>query len=318
MKTKLAPRHIVPVVCYALQFVCFVLAAVAGFAITFTSSESLEGAGVVGLLVVGLAFAAKFVLILIGIGGSVSTLFPLVFSSINVAKRERKLAIACLVFDVLWCQAFLGASLATLIDFESIAPVIVSLLALGLNATALVMNVLNIKHNAPPAEAKIMPLLFRQRIMKEKIILCVATDLILLTLLGVVLLIGFMQGETDITAAVLAVALLFIPISLALLLSLNELEWYDVYEDRIEVKCIFGRKNVVYYREVQFVELVMIGVARGIQKPFYIFNDGRKNNSSILDINSPGNKKKFNLRIHYSPEMENHILNTLGMPIASK
>lgn len=161
-------------------------------------------------------------------------------------------------------------------------------------------------------------MLFRQRIMKQKMILCIAANLITFILFGVVFLIGFMQGETDITAAVLVATLCLIPLFMALLLSLNELEWYDVYEDRIEAKCIFGRKNVVYYHEVQFVELAMIGIARGIQKPFYIFNDGRKNNSSILDINSPSNKKKFNLRIHYSPEMENHILNTLGMPIISK
>lgn len=161
-------------------------------------------------------------------------------------------------------------------------------------------------------------MLFRQRIMKQKIILCIVTNLITFILFGVVLLIGVMQGEANITAAVLVATLCFIPLFLALLLSLNELEWYDVYEDRIEAKCIFGGKNIVYYHEVQFVELVMIMIARGIQEPFYIFNDGRKNNSNILDINSPSNKKKFNLRIHYSPKMENHILNTLGMQITSK
>jgi hypothetical protein len=154
MKTKLAPRHIVPVVCYAILFLAFILIAVLGFGTHFTSSESLEGTGMIGLLVIGIAAAVKFVLILIGIGGALMALFPLTFSSINIAKRERKLAIACLVFDVLWCQAFLGASLATLIDFESIAPVIVSLLGLGLNVTALVMNVLNVKCNMPSAEAE--------------------------------------------------------------------------------------------------------------------------------------------------------------------
>jgi hypothetical protein len=101
-----------------------------------------------------MAVAAKMLLILIGIGGALMALFPLTFASINIAKRGRKLAIACLVFDVLWCQASLGASLATLIDFESIAPVIVSLLGLGLNVTALVMNVLNVKCNMPSAEAE--------------------------------------------------------------------------------------------------------------------------------------------------------------------
>ena len=144
MKQKLAPRHIIPVVCYALQFICFILAAVAGFAITFTSSESLENTGVVGLLVIGMVAAAKMLLIIIGIGGSLMALFPLVFSASNIAKRNRKLAIACLVFDTLWCQAALGAVLATLLDFESIAPVIVSLLALGFHSLALIMNILNL------------------------------------------------------------------------------------------------------------------------------------------------------------------------------
>jgi hypothetical protein len=130
-------------------------------------------------------------------------------------------------------------------------------------------------------------------------------------------LIGLIR-DRDAKAVLMMTALLTPLFLFLILMGLNCLEWYDVYEDRIEAKCIWGRKNIVYYHEVQFVELAMIGIARGIQKPFYIFNDGRKNNSSILDINTPGNKKKFNLRIHYSPEMENHILNTLGMQITSK
>ncbi|MBR5881637.1 MAG: hypothetical protein IKZ16_08095 [Clostridia bacterium] len=149
MKPKIAPRHIIPVVCYALLFVSFALIAVLGFATNFTSSESLEGTGMIGLLVIGIAAAVKFVLILIGIGGALFTLFPLVFSSVNVAKRDRKLAIACLVFDALWCQTFVGATLATLLDFESLAPVLVSVFALTLCALALAINILNVKKNKP-------------------------------------------------------------------------------------------------------------------------------------------------------------------------
>ena len=67
MKPKIAPRHIVPVVCYAILFLAFVLIAVLGFGTHFTSSESLEGTGMIGLLVVGIAAAVKFILILIGI-----------------------------------------------------------------------------------------------------------------------------------------------------------------------------------------------------------------------------------------------------------
>lgn len=160
-------------------------------------------------------------------------------------------------------------------------------------------------------------MLFRQRILKAEIVKFIVTNVCMLMLWIPLVLIGLIR-DRDAKAVLMMTALLTPLFLFLILMGLNCLEWYDVYEDRIEAKCIFGRKNVVYYHEVQFVELAMIGIARGIQKPFYIFNDGRKNNSSILDINSPSNKKKFNLRIHYSPEMENHILNTLGMPIISK
>ena len=160
-------------------------------------------------------------------------------------------------------------------------------------------------------------MLFRQRILKAEIVKFIVTNVCMLMLWIPLVLIGLIR-DRDAKAVLMMTALLPPLFLFLILMGLNCLEWYDVYEDRIEAKCIWGRKNIVYYHEVQFVELAMIGIARGIQKPFYIFNDGRKNNSSILDINSPSNKKKFNLRIHYSPEMENHILNTLGMPIISK
>ena len=153
MKPKLAPRHIIPVVCYVLLFIGFVFLAVVGFAVDFTNSKwpNLEGTGMFGLLMLGLVVALKLVLILIGVGGALLSLFPLVFSSINIAKRGRPLAIACLVFDALWCQSTLGGLLATLFDFESIAPILVSLLVLIPCALALSMNILNIKKNGPPA-----------------------------------------------------------------------------------------------------------------------------------------------------------------------
>ena len=149
MKPKLAPHHIIPTVCYALLFAGFSLIAFAGFATDFISSESLEGTGMIGLLVVGLVVAAKFFLILIGIGGALFAFFPLVFSAINIAKRGRQLAIPCLVFDALWCQTFAGAIILTLFDFEGIVPVLVSAIPLALCAISLVANVLNIQHSEP-------------------------------------------------------------------------------------------------------------------------------------------------------------------------
>ena len=103
------------------------------------------------------------------------------------------------------------------------------------------------------------------------------------------------------------------PISLlALLLYLNQLEWYFIYSDRIEVKGLFSVKNTVYFEKVLFVERVEIPLtSRGMYRPFFIFNDGRKNNGNILDSNSCYNRKKYNLRTYITPELEVFITEIL-------
>lgn len=160
-------------------------------------------------------------------------------------------------------------------------------------------------------------MLFRQRILKAEIVKFIVTNVCMLMLWIPLVLIGLIR-DRDAKAVLMMTALLTPLFLFLILMGLNCLEWYDVYEDRIEAKCIWGRKNIVYYHEVQFVELVMIGIARGMEKPFYVFNDGRKNNNSILDINSCYNKKRFNLRVYATQEMQNHIIHTLRMEIGSK
>ena len=57
---------------------------------------------------------------------------------------------------------------------------------------------------------------------------------------------------------------------------------------------IYGKKNSVYFNNVSSVEKVKINLTtRGMEKEFYIFNDGRKNNANIFNINSCYNNKKF-------------------------
>jgi hypothetical protein len=103
------------------------------------------------------------------------------------------------------------------------------------------------------------------------------------------------------------------PISLlAFLLYLNQLEWYFIYSDRIEVKGLFSVKNTVCFEKVLFVERVEIPLtSRGMYRTFFIFNDGRKNNGNILDSNSCYNQKKYNLRTYITPELEEYISKTL-------
>ena len=103
---------------------------------------------------------------------------------------------------------------------------------------------------------------------------------------------------------------------IALLLSLSQLEWYLIYSDRIEVKGLFSIKNTVYFDKVLFAERVEIPLTnRGMYVPFFIFNDGRKNNGNILDSNSCYNRKKYNLRTYITPELEEYITKTLHIKI---
>ncbi len=94
------------------------------------------------------------------------------------------------------------------------------------------------------------------------------------------------------------------------------MEWFCIYQDRIEVRNIYGIRNVVYYKDVLFVEELDIPLGSyGWKKRFYIFNDGRNNNDSDIDYNSCYNSKKYNLRIYKTPQLEDYITNVLGLNI---
>ncbi len=114
MNRSISARHIIPAVCYALLFSGFILITVLAFALDFSNSEVLKDTGMLGLIVLLFAAAVKGVLIVIGVGGAVMLLFPLIFSAANITKQQRKLTVACLVFDVLLTIIYLPAFLLSL------------------------------------------------------------------------------------------------------------------------------------------------------------------------------------------------------------
>ena len=159
-------------------------------------------------------------------------------------------------------------------------------------------------------------MVFKQNVLKEeKLKIAIAViPIFFLSLIGIL----YCLGNTDNIEVLITFLLVFyLPMFLLmLLLGLINLEWFHIYEDRIEVRYIFGKKNIVYFDKVVFVQELKIGLtARGSDKDFYIFNDGRKNNSNFLDLNSCYNKKKFNLRIYKTDELENYVNNVLKLKI---
>lgn len=150
-------------------------------------------------------------------------------------------------------------------------------------------------------------MVFKQGVLKEEKIKFLIAIIAPFIPFFVVSVIGIVQGEIQ---SVLVFSLIFlVPLfSLILLFGLMNLEWFNIYEDRIEARYLFGIKNIVYFDNVLDVQQVKINLTtRGMEKEFYIFNDGIKNNKNFANINSCYNKKKFNLRIYKTPELEKFI-----------
>lgn len=159
-------------------------------------------------------------------------------------------------------------------------------------------------------------MIFKQGILKEekiKFAIVLACALIPLTAL---IILGLLNNDNIRLLMTFALIFYFPIFLLSVFWGAINLEWFYVYDDRIEVKYIFGDKNIVYYDEILFVEELKINLTnRGMEKEFYIFNDGRKNNNNILGVNSCYNKKKFNLRIYKTAKLENYIISNIKSKI---
>ncbi len=155
-------------------------------------------------------------------------------------------------------------------------------------------------------------MLFKQSILKEEIIKFLIL-LFAVLILPVALIIIALVNHERLNLLMIFLLIFYVPIFLLIsIMGLINLEWFNIYEDRIESRCLFGIKNVVYYDNIIFIEKVKINLtSRGMEKLFYIFNDGRKNNNNYFDNNSCYNKKKFNFRIYKSVKIDEFIYTKL-------
>ena len=162
-------------------------------------------------------------------------------------------------------------------------------------------------------------MVFKQGVLKEEKIKLIIVSICIFVPLIALIVLAVLEGA-NLEMLLVFVVLFCFPIFLLMLFcGLKNLEWYHIYDDRIEVRGVFGRKNVVYYNNVLFVEETKIKLtARGMEKQFYIFNDGRKNNNNIFDINSCYNKKTLNLRIYKTPKLENYVVQTLCLKLSEE
>lgn len=151
-------------------------------------------------------------------------------------------------------------------------------------------------------------LMFKQSVMKEEKIKFFVSNFMLFIPFFIILILCFIKNEIMHPVLCILTILSLLVFILSLLITLYYLEWYEVYDNKIYVKTIYGVKNKVYYDDILSIEKVEIClITRGMERSFFIFNDGRKNNANFLNINSCYNKKKFNLRIYKTEKLEKHI-----------
>ena len=159
-------------------------------------------------------------------------------------------------------------------------------------------------------------MIFKQKILKEEKIKLLIVVLCVFTLFISILAIGLIKNENP-KLLIFVLSIIFFPIFiLMILVGFKYLEWYCIYDDHIEARNIYGVINTVYFYNVLYIEKVTVNLTtRGMEKIFYIFNDGRKNNNNLLNINSCYNNKKFNFKIYKTDELENYIKNTLKIKV---
>jgi len=147
---------------------------------------------------------------------------------------------------------------------------------------------------------------FRQPILKDEWNKFIAMCICLLPALLFLCVLAFREK----TYAGIIIVLFVLPTLCLIPLYLIHMEWIEVYDDKIVCKCIYGTKNAVSLDKVLSVEKRKIRlVSHGCGKEFFLFNDGRKNNSNILDYTDCYNRSKYNFKIPVTDTLEAFLRN---------
>ena len=87
-------------------------------------------------------------------------------------------------------------------------------------------------------------MIFKQNVLKEEIIYFLILVICVLTPYISIIVIGLIREENP-KFMLFILSIMFMPLLiLTILIGFKYLEWYCIYEDRIEVRNIYGEKNV--------------------------------------------------------------------------
>ena len=112
-------------------------------------------------------------------------------------------------------------------------------------------------------------MIFKQNVLKEEIIKFLIVVIGDLAIYIAIIIIGLITEENP-KLLLFSLSIIFIPILiLMILIGFKYLEWYCIYDDHIEVRNIYGKKNSVFFNNVSSVEEVEINLtSRGTKKVF--------------------------------------------------
>ena len=160
-------------------------------------------------------------------------------------------------------------------------------------------------------------MIFKQRVLQDtKDPIHILSMLISLLVVGVLII--CVDLNVGLKSTIISLMVILVIGMLCILIAIKDLEWFIIYKDRIEVKTIYHIRNIVYFKDVVFIEEIKLQVFKMQYIPYFIFNDGRKNNNNIFDYTAYLNKKNFNLRIYKTPELEEFITNHIKIEIKNR
>ncbi len=145
-------------------------------------------------------------------------------------------------------------------------------------------------------------MVFKQKISEDVKVLLIASGVVMF-LYSLMLPIAF-ACVGSFKAAFISFPITFLIFLLIDSSNLDMIEWFFIYDDKIEVRGIFGIKNTVYLRDIKYVEDIYFYFCRSTFKHLYIFDDGREEK---INRKKWTNKKKRSFRIYKTPELENFL-----------
>ena len=160
-------------------------------------------------------------------------------------------------------------------------------------------------------------MVFKQGVSKEEKERIIGLTVMCLFWGGMLTFAGLKQHSPGGIYVVSIIALMLI---VFLLYGLISCEWFYIYEDRIEVRNVYRKKNIVYFKDVLFVQEASMRVSNYGRIDCYIFNDGRVDykDNFITSYRCHLNKKKYNLRIYKTDKLKDYITNVLKLEIAEE